>query len=182
MKKIKLGLTAILLFFASYSAISETKTVSMPPEEKDVIQVVVDYAQKYPSALNELQKSALVTERTKKMLQVKNFNNKKINDWIGILTELKTTSDGDAYIKVLLSNGVTVSTWNNRISDVQANTLIPQSSPLYKTLSEMQEGNVVKFSGMMGKAKNILEANQMLEPDFLFRFEAIEKIGDSGNF
>lgn len=182
MRKFKIKLVAIILFFNSFAAISETKTISMPTEEKEFVQIVVDYAHKYPSALNDLQKSALVTERSKKILQIKNFDGKKIKDWVGILTELKTTSDGDAYIKISISNGVTVSTWNNQISDIKTDTLIKQSSPLYKTLSEMQEGNIVKFSGMIGKSKNLLEADRMLEPDFLFRFQTVEKLGDSGEF
>ena len=35
------------------------------------------------------------------------------------------------------------------------------------------------FAGALGKVKNVTEKGKMTEPDFLFKFSKVEKVGDS---
>lgn len=143
------------------------------------MQIVVEYAKKYRLAENDLQKSALVTERFKRFEGLKG-NPKKITGWYGVLQDMGTTSDGKAYIAVSLSqNLLSISTWNNGFSDANDKTLIPQSSPLYAKIASMKKGNIVKFSGRLKRANNMTEEGRMVTPNFIFLFTDIEKYSES---
>lgn len=165
--------------------------ISIPAKAQDPVDygefqyhfmaTISDYANKYKSADNELQKSSLLSERHESFRKLKG-NPNKVKDWIGVIEKMGTNGDGKAYVTISLSpNLLTVSTWNNSISDFQDKTLIPQSSATYKSLSQMKEGNFVKFSGKLMRPTNMTEAGKMVEPNFLFKFTSIEKIANSAS-
>ena len=175
--------SALLVFVAVFSsaAMAESRSVTISEFQHGFMQVLYEYAAQYPKAKNELQKSALVTQRVKSFEKLKG-DPRKIKGWVGVLTEMKTTSKGRAYIVVSLPKSpFTFSTWNNEISDHNDRSLIPQSSPMYAKLAEMKVGDVVQFSGRLKRTKNLLEADRMVRPDFLFIFTDITKIGDTIN-
>jgi hypothetical protein len=76
---------------------------------------------------------------------------------------------------------VEVKTWNNALSDITDNTLIPQTSKTYDTLSELGRGKRIKFSGSFinGDEKNgfressLSEQGSMTDPEFIFRFSQV---------
>jgi hypothetical protein len=71
-----------------------------------------------------------------------------VSGWIGKIDSLSTTDDGKAVLTMKLScEGGTLKTWNSALSDIGDNTLIPQSSKLYDTLSDVGEGKTVSFGG-----------------------------------
>lgn len=157
---------------------AETRTVDIGDFQRTFIETIHDFASKYQNAGNDLQKSALVTERFERFKKLKG-DPRKIAGWIGILEAMGTNGDGKAFVTIRLSKRLTVSTWNNALSDSGDRTLIPQSSPVFKKLAQMKEGNVVKFSGSLKRSKNLTEEGRMVSPDFLFAFSDIEKLGDS---
>lgn len=168
---------AAIFLFSGYS-IAQSKTIALSDFQRGFMEVVQEYSLKYQKAENELQQSALVSERMKRFESLKG-NPGKIRDWYGVLEGMGTNSDGKAYVAVRLMNGLTVSTWNNGFSDLKDKTLLPQSSSVYKSLSGMKVGNVVRFSGKLKRPKNVTEKGKMVEPDFLFQFTDIVKEGDS---
>ncbi|WP_336341786.1 hypothetical protein [Pseudomonas atacamensis] len=176
MKKIA-GL--LLLLAASNMASAETKTVTVSDFQKGFIETVQDYSAQYEAAPNDLKKSTVARKRLDALSKLKG-DPRKISGWYGTIEKLGTNGDGDAFmtIKVLVDN-ITFSTWNNSLSDSGSNTLIKNGTPLYDQISEMAEGNVVMFSGAIGKPKNITERGKMTAPDFLFKFSKVEKVGDS---
>ncbi|MFL1475423.1 hypothetical protein [Pseudomonas grimontii] len=178
MKKI----AALLILLASSGIVSaETKTVkaTVSDFQRGFIETVQDYSTQYEAAPNELKKSSVAKKRIDAFAKLQG-DPRKIAGWYGTIQKLGTNGDGDAFITIrLLVDNITVSTWNNSISDAGSNTLIKNGSPVYEALSEMSEGNVVKFSGALGKAKNLSERARMTEPDFLFKFSKVEKVGDS---
>lgn len=178
MKKI----AALLFFLASSGVVSaETKTVTVSDFQKGFIETVQDYSSQYDAAPNELKKSSVAKKRMDAFAKLKG-DPRKISGWYGTIEKLGTNGDGDAFITIkLLVDNITVSTWNNSFSDAGSNTLIKNGSPLYEAISEMAEGNVVMFSGALGKIKNVTEKGKMTEPDFLFKFTKVEKVGDSAS-
>ncbi|MBO3274139.1 hypothetical protein [Pseudomonas schmalbachii] len=141
------------------------------------MNIVKEYAELYQQAPNELKKSTVVRKRNDAFQAVKS-DPRKLKGWIGTIEKLGTTGDGDAYLVIKSPmDGMTFGTWNNSLSDFQGKTLIKNGSPLYEALSELQEGDVVKFSGALAGSKNLTEEGKMTEPDFLFRFKAVEKVG-----
>lgn len=172
-------LLLVLLSIAVTGSRAEQKTIEYPEFQRRFMAIIYDYSVKYPKLENELQKSSLMTERFEQFQRLKG-DPKKIKDWVGVLASMGTSSDGKAYVVILLSPKLlTVSTWNNSLSDYQDRSLIPQSSPIYGKLSLMKVGNVVKFSGRLKRLKNLTEEGKMVTPDFLFIFSDIEKIGES---
>jgi len=100
--------------------------------------------------------------------------------FVGIVEDLSTTTEGKASFSIrLLDSDVRVGTWNNEFSDVADNTLIPQNSSLYKMLSDLQMGNMVRIFGSFGREKSVTEQGKMTDPEFLFRFKSVEKIADT---
>jgi hypothetical protein len=159
----------------------KTTPIQYSDFQKNFMVIIANYAQKYQQAENELLKSALLTER-QKQFETLPGDPRAIQNWTGVLTELGTNGDGNAYVTISLSpNLVTVSTWNNSFSDAGDNTLIKQATPIFQRLAQMKEGNVVHFSGKLQRVKNMTEEGKMTTPDFLFKFTNIEKIADFAN-
>lgn len=176
MKKIA-GL--LFLLAASSMASAETKTVTVSDFQKGFIETIQDYSAQYEAAPNDLKKSTVARKRLDAFAKLKG-DPRKINGWYGTIEKLGTNGDGDAFLTVkLLVDNITFSTWNNSLSDSGSKTLIKNGTPLYDQISEMAEGNVVMFSGAIGQAKNLTERGKMTDPDFLFKFSKVEKVGDS---
>jgi hypothetical protein len=169
----------LFLLAASSMASAETKSVTVSDFQKGFIETVQDYSAQYEAAPNELKKSSVAKKRIDAFAKLKG-DPRKISGWYGTIEKLGTNGDGDAYLTIrMLVDNITVSTWNNSLSDSQSKTMIKNGTPLYDELSEMSEGNVVMFSGAIGQAKNLTEKGKLVEPDFLFKFTKIEKVGDS---
>ncbi|SFW53845.1 hypothetical protein SAMN03159376_02059 [Pseudomonas sp. NFACC09-4] len=178
MKKI-VGL--LLLLAASSMSSAETKTVTVSDFQKGFIETVQNYSAQYEEAPNDLKKSTVARKRLEALAKLKG-DPRKIVGWYGTIEKLGTNGDGDAFITIkLLVDNITFSTWNNSISDANSKTMIKNGTPLYDKISEMAEGNVVMFSGAIGKPKNLTERGKMTDPDFLFKFSDVEKVGDSRN-
>lgn len=157
-------------------------TVAVPADESALVAAAESFIDPYRKAENQLKKSAIRTDR-KKALQAA-LPNLTVKNWIGTLAKTATTSDGKAYITVKLqgAKATAVKTWNNALSDTTAGTLIGQDSPLYKTISDMKNGQLVTFSGtFLTDDKDYLlepsltEAGSMTQPEFIFKFTDIAK-------
>jgi hypothetical protein len=168
-----------LMCIACATIQAEQRDIVYSDFQSGFMKVVAASAQKYAKAENELQKSALVSDRIDEFRKIKG-DPRKIKDWYGVLEQMGTNGDGKAYVTIRLSPKIlTFSSWNNAFSDMNDKSLIPQQSPVYKKLSVMKIGNIVKFSGRLKRPKNLTEEAKMMTPDFLFIFSDIEKIGDS---
>jgi hypothetical protein len=168
MKRVAGVLFAILL---SSHAGAETK-----PFQQGFIDVVKDYAAQYEQAPNELKKSALVKKRLEAISKLPGKSN-KVDGWYGTVEKMGTTGDGDAYLIIHpMTDDMTLGTWNNSFSDTGSKTLIKSGSPLYDAIAELEEDDLVVFSGAIGKPKNMTENGTMTDPDFLFKFTKVQKV------
>ena len=71
-------------------------------------------------------------------------------------------------------------TWNNTLSDIGDHTLIATNSPLYGPVSQLREGQSVRFSGELVrdsldcfKEGSLTVSGAMTEPEFIIRFTDI---------
>jgi len=169
----------LLATIVSASASAAPVAVTASPFQKGFIDVVHDYASQYDSAPNELKKSALVKKRAEAIAKLPGSSS-KVEGWYGTIDSMGTNGDGDAYITIRpLVNDISLGTWNNSFSDISSNSLIKSGSPLFDAVSDLKEGDVVMFSGSIGQLKNMTENGKMTDPDFLFKFSKIKKMGDS---
>lgn len=147
----------------------------MPAAEKQFIAVAKDYAEKYKNADNELKKSSVWKERSSALRKIPITKNGE--KFSGILDDMGTTGNGDAYIVVRIDDEVTLSTWNNAFSDISDKTLIKNGSKEYTALSAMKKGDAIAFSAQIKMdGKGITEEGKMTEPDFATRFTNISPL------
>jgi hypothetical protein len=159
-------------------AVEERK---LPTEETLFISTVSSYRRRYGEALNEFQKSAVRKERATALARV--LPGRSAEDWIGEISSMTTTSDGDGSLSVRLPGSnppITVKTWNNGLSDIGSGTLIPSGSPLYEQVAHLAIGNKVTFGGAFSSGNldymreaSLTEAGSMNEPEFIFTFTSV---------
>ena len=155
---------------------------SIPEKQKSFSQVVMTFVGKYKSAANELKKSAVRTERKIALKDALN-SSYEIVDWIGTLKDMGTTSERNAYVSIQPDGcNFRVQTWNNELSDISGNTLIPQGTELYKKVADLDKGNRVLFSGHFVpgeddfvQEQSVTEQGSMTDPEFTVIFTSIKK-------
>jgi hypothetical protein len=149
----------------------------VPAKQAQFIALVEEAAQKAESG-NEFQ---VVNARKKRGREICALMPAlKATNWVGEVEEASTELGGDNGVVMLrITDDIAVGTWNNSLSDFDANSMIKPSSPLYDKLGNLSEGDSVTFSGKFVRGPDCLEEqslvdeNGVLTPDFTFRFSAI---------
>lgn len=150
-------------------------SITIPNDERDFMAALLEGADAYKAAPNELKKSSVRKARDKKLQEI--LPSGTFKNWYGRLIEMKTTSDGDAYITLSMPDQLlALKTWNNSISDTEYKTLIKNGSPMYEVISKLQEEQYVKFSGHIFQEGSLTESGAMLDPEFITRFSEIEAV------
>jgi len=158
--------------------------IPISDQQEEFINIVTRFKSDYGKAPNELKKSAL---RRKRRVSIEEFLGNDLSvQLVGKITRLSTTGEQNAHIRISLlgTKIITVSNYNNELSDIGSDTLILATSSLYDTVSDLGEGNAVKFTGsfLSGEKDYIIEQSltedgAMTDPEFVFKFNGIEKIG-----
>lgn len=155
---------------------------ALPMEMLDFVNLINTFTDKYNKAKNELQKSALRTERQEKLKQI--LVNRGVRNWIGCISVMRTDSDRNAVIRVLLNtNGATSTDGEICAINITNNKApIKHGSDFYKRISSYTVGDVVIFSGEFLESKDdhlletsITEWGSMTSPEFEFRFSEVLK-------
>jgi hypothetical protein len=162
----------------------------MPPAQQLFCDAVASASEEYANAraqgANELKLSKLRTKRRDGMQAA--VADGVAKDWLGVVEQLKTNSDGKAILKVAFACGtahgpVRFATWNNALSDIRDDTLIPQTSKVFNVLADLGERKPIKFSGSLlpeklngFKEESLTEGGSMDEPVFIFRFSSVAKL------
>ncbi len=158
-------------------------TIILSKNQIAFVRAIESVEEEYNAAPNELKKSAIRTKRGKLIRSALN-GDLRISGWIGKLMLMKTNSEGKAFIEIQLENtNITIKTWNNAISDLLDNTLIPQESRLYSEISELLIGERVVISGIFlpsdkydfVREASLTESGSMSSPEFVFKFDAVRK-------
>lgn len=163
----------------SKTAAAVSKYGAQPDSEKAAIAAINSYQTKYQNASNNLQQADIRLKRDDAVCKASGGSS--IKNWTGIVKSIGGTSEGQGYLTVEITEGVTLETWNNTLSDSSDHTLIPRNSPLYKTVLGLKEGALVTFSGSFVPADgacldtmNFTEVFAMYTPEFVFKFTAIK--------
>jgi hypothetical protein len=165
-------LAAALAGSVTVASAADAQTVYAPGDQVAAMRAVDEAREAYKTCPNQLKCSSIRIARDKAVSAATDRG--RLINWVGVLDTLATTGDGDAYIAITVpEREVTLSTWNNSISDMTDKTLIKHGSPLYETLAEMEVGDVVIFSGQIKSEKSLTEAGSIAAPDFAVRFSAI---------
>lgn len=165
-----------------YEEPKKAKPGTIPEKQKRLIKIVNRYYPKYEVAPNELKKSALRRRRKDEISSI--MDDLRAENWIGILKEMGTNSEGKANITIQLPNSkATIKTWNNALSDIGSNTLIEPNTNLYEAISNLSKGDKVVFTGTFFNDEqdyieeiSLTELGSMRSPEFLLRFSNIYKL------
>lgn len=153
-----------------------------PKIQEKFEKIIKSYTEQYSAAETELQKGHTRVERKKTIARSK--IGPKVQGWVGTIKDIGATQDGRASLEISINSNLSLTTWNNSFSDYMDDTLIPNGSALYKKLLPMKKGQKVNFSGYFikdyyspdfYKEGSLSSHGSMTEPEFLFRFTAIER-------
>lgn len=155
-------------------------TMPLPEAERALIAAVESYVSRYAAATNELQKSALRTQRRASLASA--VKDMRVSDWVGTLKKLTTDSDGKASISIQLEgSAISVHTDIGSPFDRGSDTLVDHGSSLYNKLASLSVGDRVVFTGsfLPGekdhlKETSFTESGSMTEPEFAMRFSGVE--------
>lgn len=150
----------------------------LPSDEQAFITVVSEAHEKYNAAPNDMAKGGVRAWRKEAICQA--LPSSQVADWLGTIYSLSSSSDGDGVVEIKIAPDIYVQTMNNAFSDIPYNTLIPPTSEVFKTLSRMQKGDRILFSGEFPKSdvdcvveSSLTQEGSMTEPEFLFKFSSI---------
>jgi len=123
-------------------------------------------------------------EGQRKAMICKAITNDQVTDWIGTVDKVDSTITGGAVFSVSVMPNVDFGTAPNSLLNMNSNTLISQDSPIYHTVSTLQPGTKVRFSGQLfpSNADCIQESSatiggSMQNPLFLIRFTSVTPLG-----
>lgn len=154
--------------------------------EQNFIDITISAQRESKTAINEMQLGGIKNKRDKDLCNL--MKDRKVKNWIGHITKLSANSDGYGVLSIAIADNVILKTWNNSFSDIGSKTLIHPDSELFRTASQMLNGQKVKFSGTFLPGEKRLEClreasltlgGTLSEPEFIFRFSSIEPIFDT---
>lgn len=118
----------------------------------------------YRSAPNEIKKSEIF-KRTQTLVK-----SQRLKDVEGILRGL-STNQGGSELALRIEVGSAEFSTESLLGPIK------QGSPVYKTASEMREGQCVRFSAERLETSSVLEESQVCDPEFFARFTSLKACG-----
>jgi hypothetical protein len=176
-KGLLLGVTMLM------SGIASAQTVTIPAGQQQFMEIVTSFVEPYEAANNELLKSR---QRKSRQAQLEAaFGSEIFSTWVDTLTQLGTTSDGDAYLVVRLSgSNIDIRTTNNGFSESLSKnkTLVKDGTDVFEQLIELGKDDIVVISGNFFPSNqdrylehSVTERGSMIAPDFLVSVSAISR-------
>lgn len=150
----------------------------IPEDEAAVVEIVQAALNHYKTGQNDMQKGAARPMRARSICNV--LSSRRAQNWVGTVTVLSTNGDGKGVLSIRIAPDIYVRTWNNSLSDLTDKTLIDPQTGLFKTVSELREGQKVRFSGRFVpsdidciKEQSLTLEGSITEPEFTMSFEAV---------
>ena len=151
-----------------------------PQSQADFVSLVEKAREDLDSAETDLQESVIVRSRDKALCGL--LSSQVANNWVGEIKDVGANGEGKAYLEIEIANDVRVKTWNNALSDISDNTLIPTSSKFFDRLVAMQKGDLVYWSAKFLsdsnsclKGANLTEYFYGKDPKFIVDFKDVIK-------
>lgn len=111
-------------------------------------KVLEEHARMYAEAPNDLKRSAVRAARAKALRAA--VPRGRVVRWLGTIKTLTTTGKGNAVLELELPCApFGLGTWNNELSDIGYDSLIPMGSPSFQALSNMAPGTPIRIDGTL---------------------------------
>jgi len=143
--------------------------------QSEFTKLVSRYISLYGGAANELKKTALKNDRNAELRELVRIYQIGVHDWVGTISYLSTSKEGDAAVKVKIAPDIYVTTIT--LGDTDS---VQYGSGVWIELSGFQVGESIRFSGQFVRSSeryyfdegSITEDGAMTEPEWGFRFES----------
>jgi hypothetical protein len=191
-----LATAAVLALAGCGESKGDLDAVAAYPPDESAFGNIVDSVETFSSDdVNQIQKKIKVDERNARICKLfkRNFepyHGVTISNWHGKIDNISTTSGGAGVLSIVISRNIKLST-KSFVSlpedpdtiDKQNDTILANDSEIFKTLSGMQAGQSVVFSGRFYPAddKNICAYSMnpdayvtLKDPEFLFQFTELK--------
>lgn len=153
--------------------------------ENSFIQIVAKASSEYKATSNEIKKEKIIAETNK--LLCKLGKGTKIKKWIGYIAEISKFSPNKAGVLIQIPNKPGES--KNSLSfggggnKIIIGSYIYPNTAVYSSISNMEKGDIVYFSGFFPADRCIkITNNENLEEYFLFEAEVTDIKSVGGNF
>jgi hypothetical protein len=100
-----------------------------------------------------------------------------VKDWNGKILDINSTMSG-FYVSIGIDCRIRLQTWNNALSDIYSNTLIPDTGELADSLAKTNLYDSVTFSGYFVRStldvveeQSLTQRGRILKPEFSFIFD-----------
>lgn len=154
--------------------------ITVPSSQKAFVDAVRKAQGAADEASNDMAKGGVRATRADEVCQALGSSGRAIG-WVGEIDSIDSNSEGKGVLSVTLARNVTVSTWNNAMSDIGAGTLIDPGTALFNTVSSMSEGDLVEFSGSFFandldcvSEQSITLDGSLDDPEYTMKFESVE--------
>ncbi|HLJ64408.1 MAG TPA: hypothetical protein VKT70_09895 [Stellaceae bacterium] len=162
------------------SSVAAQPGPEIPPEEAKFVSAILEARKAFGAAANDMAKGGVRAQRRDALCKALPMIS--VKNWVGQIDTLSSNSEGKGVLIITIGKNVTVGTWNNSLSDLDSHTLIPADSALFQTVSALKVGDTVVFAGNFFpnttdcvKESSITLAGSLREPQFIFRFSAVNK-------
>ena len=165
------------------ASIASSQNVQIPADQRQFVSIVTGFIDPYTTATNDLLKSR--QRRGRKAALEEAFPNTGFSNWVGTLTRLGTTGDGDAYVGITLAGtNIIINTTNNGFSESLSRnkTLVKDGTAVFEQLIQLSEGDIVTISGNFFSGRqdhfsegSLTERGSMVEPAYLIAVSSIKR-------
>jgi hypothetical protein len=152
-----------------------------PAEQIRFVQAIDKGRSTYKAGQNDLQRGAARPVRAREICAA--VQSSGLKQWIGKISRLSTSSDGDGVLAVRIADDLTLTTMNNSLGDYSYGSLIKPSSPLYQKLLGMKIGETVRFDGQLYSSDtdcyrelSLTLGGSLEQPDFIVNFSRVERV------
>jgi hypothetical protein len=165
---------------AAAKAAADKAAENGPPNEQALNAAVTTGKNAFDGTDNEIRQGQAQSMRNQALCAaVPTF---QATNWVGSINSISTNGGGKGVLELQIGPDTKIATWNNVLSDVSDNTLIPQTSPIYGKLANLSEGDKVTFSGRFFhdgdnclEEQSLTKVGKMDTPNFVFRFTSLDK-------
>lgn len=152
--------------------------VPMPPAQARFMTAIEIARSRFRSAANEMAQGGVRATRRRDLCAA--LSGLTVTGWHATVQALSSNSEGKGVLAVRLAPKITLTTWNNALSDLADKTLIEPGTALFASASALRTGDRVLVSGQFVasdidcvKEQSLSLRGSIAEPEFTFRFTSI---------
>lgn len=146
---------------------------NMPQREQELINILVDARKQYAAIHSDAPaRDARLAMQVRVIAYMQ--KGQTFQGWTGTIKTHGTTPEGDAWITIEIADGITISTWQKRLDDLNTSTLFRRHSPLYAAVQSAKIGQPIIFNGIILKSMLASDEEMVAHPQFIARFSDLK--------